>query len=99
MLVLATPAFGSDFKSRGFSITDTHLKHEKRIENLILILTIALYWAASIGATPKKQQKFSEKKHNRSKVSYFKQGLRCITNALFYIPLSHTLWMFLKLTG
>lgn len=39
----------SDFKSRGFSITKTHLKHPDRIERLILILTIALYWAVSTG--------------------------------------------------
>jgi len=32
----------SDFKSRGFSITKTQLKHEDRIEKLILVLTIAL---------------------------------------------------------
>ncbi|GHT93279.1 hypothetical protein FACS1894122_08270 [Alphaproteobacteria bacterium] len=70
----------SDFKRRGFAITDTHLKHEKRIENLILILTIALYWAVSIGTTPKKQEKFSHKKILRSKPSNFKRGLRCITS-------------------
>ncbi len=43
----------SDFKSRGFSITDTQLKHPERIERLILILTIALYWAVSTGMQPK----------------------------------------------
>ncbi|GHT90783.1 hypothetical protein FACS1894122_01960 [Alphaproteobacteria bacterium] len=51
----------SDFKSRGFTITSTHLKHEKRIENLILILTIAIYWAVSVGTTPQKQENFSKK--------------------------------------
>ncbi|GHU13532.1 hypothetical protein FACS189449_09000 [Alphaproteobacteria bacterium] len=51
----------SDFKSRGFAITSTHLKHEKRIENLILILTIAIYWAVSVGTTPRKQENFSKK--------------------------------------
>lgn len=42
----------SDFKSRGFSITKTHLKHCDRIERLILVLTIALYWAVSTGMEP-----------------------------------------------
>lgn len=42
----------SDFKSKGFSITKTHLKHPERIERLILILTIALYWAVSTGMEP-----------------------------------------------
>lgn len=39
----------SDFKTRGFSITKTHLRHTDRIERLILIVTIALYWAVSTG--------------------------------------------------
>jgi len=42
----------SDFKSKGFSITKTHLKHPDRIERLILILSIALYWAVSTGMEP-----------------------------------------------
>lgn len=44
----------SDFKSKGFSITKTHLKHPDRIERLILVLSIALYWAVSIGMEPEK---------------------------------------------
>ena len=35
------------------SITKTHLKHAIRIERLILILTIALYWAVSTGMKPR----------------------------------------------
>jgi hypothetical protein len=49
-------------KSRGFSITKTNLKHEDRIERLILILTIALYWAVSTGMTPNNETvKYSKK--------------------------------------
>lgn len=43
----------SDFKSRGFGITKTQLKHADRIERLILVLAIALFWAASTGMQPK----------------------------------------------
>jgi hypothetical protein len=42
----------SDFKSRGFGITNTKLKQADRIERLILILTVALYWATSTGMQP-----------------------------------------------
>ena len=52
----------SDFKSRGFSITKTHLRHEDRIERLILILTIALFWAVSTGMQPKAKPIVSKKK-------------------------------------
>lgn len=53
----------SDFKSRGFGITKTQLQQADRIERLILVLTIALYWAASTGmAPPEKLPKHTQKK-------------------------------------
>jgi hypothetical protein len=51
----------SDFKSRGFSITKTHLTHPPRIERLILILSIALIWAVSTGMKPRAKTKDSKK--------------------------------------
>jgi hypothetical protein len=53
----------SDFKSRGFAITDTHITKVDRLEKLILILTIALYWAVSIGMAPEppEEKKYSKK--------------------------------------
>lgn len=54
----------SDFKSRGFSITKTQIKKPDRIERLILVLTIALYWAVSTGMqTPEKKRLGHPKKH------------------------------------
>jgi hypothetical protein len=47
-------AMFSDFKSRGYGITKTHLRHEERIERLLLILAIGMYWAVSTGMEPKK---------------------------------------------
>lgn len=55
----------SDFKSRGFGITKTQLQHADRIERLILVLTVAFYWAASTGMTPpEKHPKHTQKKRN-----------------------------------
>jgi hypothetical protein len=53
----------SDFKSRGFAITDTHVRKTNRLERLILILTIALYWAVSVSMTPvdPEEKKYSKK--------------------------------------
>jgi len=53
----------SDFKSRGFAITKTQLKHADRIERLILVLTIALFWAASTGMQPTATRNTQKKKH------------------------------------
>ena len=55
----------SDFKSRGFGITKTQLKAADRIERLILVLTVALYWAASTGMQPR-TTKFTKKKKNEA---------------------------------
>jgi len=52
----------SDFKTRGFGITKTQLKHVDRIERLILILTVALYWAISTGMQPDAKSPKSQKK-------------------------------------
>ncbi|HEX9830916.1 MAG TPA: transposase [Thermodesulfobacteriota bacterium] len=55
-------ALFSDLKTRGFSVTKTHLRHADRIERLLLILTIALYWAVSTGMMPRETRGRSKKK-------------------------------------
>lgn len=53
----------SDFKSRGFSITQTQIRFADRLERLILILSIALHWAVSTGLSHEKHhQDYSEKR-------------------------------------
>jgi hypothetical protein len=39
----------SDFKSRGFGLMQSQIKKPDRLERLILIMSIALYWAISCG--------------------------------------------------
>ena len=84
----------SDFKSRGFGITDTHVTAPDRLEKLILILTIALYWATSIGGEEKSK---NPEKKARSACSWFKTGLRLIMHTLLFASLgfSHVLWSFI----
>ena len=45
-------ALFSDFKSRGFGITQTKLRHAERIARLILVLTMATYFAVSTAMKP-----------------------------------------------
>ena len=40
----------SDFKSRGFGLTQSHIERPERLERLILVMAIAMYWAVSCGA-------------------------------------------------
>jgi len=45
----------SDFKSRGFGLMKSQIKKPDRLERLILIMSIALYWAVSCGAFAEQQ--------------------------------------------
>ncbi len=40
----------SDFKSRGFGLMQSHIEKSERLERLILVMAIAMYWAVSCGA-------------------------------------------------
>jgi len=55
-------ALFSDLKTRGFSVTKTQIKQADRIERLLLVLTIALYWAVSTGMMPRESRVNTKKK-------------------------------------
>jgi len=62
-----TEAMFCDFKSKGFGITDTKIRIAERLERLILILAVALFWAVSVGLRhekdrPGRTEKKTEKK-------------------------------------
>ncbi len=46
----------SDFKSRGFGVTQTRLVHPDRVERLIMVLAIALFHAVSTAMQPQTGQ-------------------------------------------
>jgi hypothetical protein len=90
------PTF-SDFKSRGFQLEDTQRPAPDRLDRLILIMTLAMYWCVRVGRhdalyhpTPleKKAQAqtdpnhWSVKKVWRSLLSWFKRGLRLLQRRL-----------------
>lgn len=39
----------SDFKSRGFGVENTQIRYADRLDRLILVMSLALYWAVSTG--------------------------------------------------
>jgi hypothetical protein len=39
----------SDFKSRGFGVEDTQIRYADRLDRLLLVMALALYWAVSTG--------------------------------------------------
>ena len=38
-----------DFKTRGFGLEDSHLRRPERLDRLILVMALALFWAVSTG--------------------------------------------------
>ena len=59
----------SDFKSRGFSLMQTHIRIADRLERLILVLSIALHWAVSLGLWHEKQHQDHAEKRGPKKPS------------------------------
>ena len=43
-------AIFSDFKTRGFGVAQSQIKKPDRLEGLILVMALAMYWAVSTGA-------------------------------------------------
>ena len=39
----------SDFKGRGFELGDSQLEHADRLERLILVMSLAMYWCVRVG--------------------------------------------------
>ena len=49
-------AMFSDFKSRGFGLMQSQIQLPERLEKLLLVLSLALYWAVSCGMYSKEQE-------------------------------------------
>jgi len=56
----------SDFKSRGFGIQDTQIQYPDRLGRLILVMSLALYWAVSTGMWDAAENPTPSEKKERS---------------------------------
>ena len=71
------------FKTSGFNLEDTHLKDDERLNKLLMMLTIAFYWAYKVGIYKHQHIKpIKIKKHGRSEKSLFAYGLEFLAQAL-----------------
>ena len=75
------------FKTKGFNMEDTHLRDTDRIDKLVAVVSIAFTWAYKAGIYAHQHIKpIIIKKHGRKAHSFFKYGLKFITNALLVHP-------------
>jgi len=59
-------AMFSDYKTRGFNLEDSQIQRTDRLDRLVLVLSLALYWAVSTGMWDKAEnQTPAEKKRRR----------------------------------
>jgi len=71
------------FKSSGFNIENTHVTDQKRLEKLLMVVTIALFWCYKIGDYIHENVKqIKIKKYQRKAFSIFKYGLNYLNNSL-----------------
>ena len=70
-------------KSRGFYFEDTHITNRSKIKKLVVVLTIAFYWAHKTGEWRcENEKKIRLKKHARPAQSIFRYGLDLLQDAL-----------------
>jgi hypothetical protein len=62
-------------KSKGFNFEGTHITKPERIEKLLVLLTIAFYWAHKTEECKHEKKPIEIKKHGLKAVSYFRYGL------------------------
>lgn len=58
-------AMFSDFKTRGFNLEDSQIERTDRLARLVLVLSLALYWAVSTGMWDAMENKIPAEKKTR----------------------------------
>ena len=56
-------AMFSDFKSRGFGLMQSQIERPERLERLVLIMALTMYWAVSVGVFSEAQDAVREQKN------------------------------------
>jgi len=60
-------AMFSDYKTRGFDLEDSHIERTDRLDRLVLVLSLALYWAVSTGMWDAMENKTPAEKKSRAR--------------------------------
>lgn len=93
----------SDFKSRGFSLMQTHIRIAERLQRLVLVLSIALHWAVSTGLTHEKQHPDHAEKRGAKNppdpVSRFLNAAYVLSEDASSTIKSHILYGFIQTDG
>lgn len=70
------------FKSRGFNLEQTHLKHNDRLKKLVALVAMAFAFCISLGIfRHEKEKPIKTKNHKRKAKSFFRYGLDFLRDA------------------
>ena len=62
-------AMFSDFKSRGFGLEDSQIRRPGRLDRLILVMALALFWAVSTGMWDAVENRTPAEKRRRGRIA------------------------------
>jgi hypothetical protein len=68
-------------KTRGFSLEETHLQDRQKISHLLVVLSLAFFWAFKIGEWLNDKAPIQLKTHKRKAISLFRYGLNALVMA------------------
>ena len=71
----------SALKKRGFNFEDTRLTQSSKLDNLIVLLSLAFTWAHLMGEWVYQLRPLKLKKHGFLPISFFKRGLNYLRTA------------------
>ena len=57
------------FKTRGFEIEESQIQRTDRLDRLVMVLSLALYWAVSTGMWDASENKTPAEKKNRTRAA------------------------------
>lgn len=85
----------SCLKGRGFNFEDTHITGSDRIEALIFVLTLAVFWSMKAGLVLTEKKPVKPGSHGRPRISIFRRGLDLIRKSI--VQMIHLLGQLFKL--
>ena len=70
------------FRTAGFNLSGSHVTDPVRVERLLVLLTLALTWAARTGVLASQREPIPVKSHGRAEFSVFRFGLDVLVEIL-----------------
>lgn len=75
-------------KTRGFNFEETHMCHEKKVNNLLIALSLAFVWSYKVGEWKNELTPIKLKAHKRKAHSLFRYGMDLVRQSLLGVRIT-----------